>query len=200
MADLSKNSLWASLGTSDAKTSLLGPSYSYSDHIQDPGSLGVGTDGSFSQLGSNASAIGTYVSTLIDGSPMGNQFFVNTGGTCTASDGSLQSRFNYINNVASGLIPGVIGDIEGLDPLYIFTALTDDASPACQCYSCPTSNGPQAQFLSPELSTDFDPNLCSAVDISQCKASESFTNKQEPMYPLIIASTILLFLIFSAKH
>ena len=40
---------------------------------------------------------------LITGDPpLGNQFFVNTGGTCLAPDGQLRERYNYINNMSSG--------------------------------------------------------------------------------------------------
>jgi len=78
MGDLGKNSLWSDIenGASNVETDLLGPSYSYADNIPAPSSLGIGTDGSFSQLGTNMSGIGTYVSALIDGDPpLGNRVF-----------------------------------------------------------------------------------------------------------------------------
>jgi hypothetical protein len=170
MADLSANSLWADIGNAEAdasnlQTEILGPAYSYADSITGPSSLGVGSDGSFSQLGSNASAIAYYVEALITGNPpLGNQYFVNTGGVCSAPDGSLQPRYNYINNISSGaaalpaamselgtdfngLIPGVVDDIEGLNPLHMFSALTADANPPCVCMSCPTSGGQVSKFV-----------------------------------------------------
>jgi hypothetical protein len=99
------NSLWSDItnGASNVETDLLGPAYSYADNIPGPSALGVGSAGTFSQLGRNASAIGTYVKTMITGDPpLGNQFYVNTGGTCTAPDGSSRERFNYISNLSSG--------------------------------------------------------------------------------------------------
>lgn len=218
MADLGSNSLWSDLTTnaSGVETEILGPSYSYGDNIPGPGTLGVGTEGSFGQLGANASAVSTYVQALITGDPpLGNQFFVNTGGTCVAPDGSTQSRMNYINNVASGadlmpssmseigsdfngLIPGIVGDIEGLNPLHLFNALTADGTPGCECYKCNVTTGNPYAFLTTSLSADFDSSLCTQVDASNCIApsTESFTvGSSFSTIPTIIAACILLYLI-----
>ena len=220
MADAGKNSIWSDIsnGSSNVQTELLGPSYSYADHIPGPSSLGVGSDGTFSQLETNGSAIGTYIKTLISGDPpLGNQYFVNTGGTCTASDGSIQERYNYISNLANGselvpkamselgtdfngLIPGVLGDIEGLDPLYMFTALSSDSSPPCECYKCDVSSGGQYQFLTTSLSPDFDGAYCTKVDNSMCaQATESFTNKLSHSGIPVLIGCVLLAIVFSAK-
>jgi hypothetical protein len=219
MGDLGKNSLWSDIenGASNVETEILGPSYSYADNIPAPSSLGIGTDGSFSQLGTNMDGIGTYISTLIDGDPpLGNQYFVNTGGTCTAPDGSLQPRYNYVNNKPSvgdllpqgmseigsgiqGLIPGIIGDIESLNPLYLMNSLMADSSPACECYKCTVTDGASARFLTTSLSPDFDTNECTQVDISQCIASsESFENSNEfsAFIPTLVAGVALAILIW----
>ena len=219
MGDTGGNPLFAKAKAGgDIQTEILGPSYSYTDHVPAPSSLGIGTDGSFSQLGTNMSGIGTYVSTMIDGDPpLGNQYFVNTGGTCTAPDGSLQPRYNYINNKPSvgdllpagmselgsgihGLIPGVIGDIESLNPLYLINSLVADASPACECYKCTVTDGAPARFLTTSLSPDFDPNECQQVDVSQCLASsESFENLNPgigAVIPTIVAWVALAILLW----
>ena len=219
MADLGANPIWKNMssGTSD----ILGPDYSYADNIQGPSSQGVGSDGTFSQLGRNAGAIEYYVKALITGDPpLGNQFFVNTGGTCTAPDGQLRPRYNYINNISSGsaavpasmseigadfngLIPGVVDDIEGLNPLYLFSAMTADASPSCVCYKCNVTSGPQYQWLTPSMDPDFSTDQCQQVDSSNCPApssTESFTNYSEPSFiPTIIAGLGLLLLVFSGN-
>lgn len=213
MSDLGSNSLWSDISSNpdSAQTDFMGPSYSYVDNIPGPSSLGVGTDGTFSQLGTNLSSIGTYVSTMIDGDPpLGNQFFVNTGGTCIAPDGSSQSRYNYINNKPSGgilpsgmseigsgmngLIPGVIGDIEGLNPMYMMKALMSDSSPKCECYKCDVTTGAPARFLTTSLSPDYNSTNCTQVDQSQC-ASESFENYSgvSPI-PTFVGIGILVFL------
>ena len=221
MGDSGANPLYASLGAGeDVTTEIIGPSYSYADHISGPSSMGVGSDGSFSQLGKNAEAIAYYVEALIAGNPpLGNQFYVNTGGTCLAPDGQLRPRYNYVNNMNTGkgslpaglseiasdfngLIPGVVDDIEGLNPLHIFTAMMSDASPACKCYSCPVTSGSQYQFLTSELSPDYDPSVCQEADISNCPpptGTESFTNQTETTFPTILAFLGMLYIVFSGK-
>jgi len=204
MADLGKNSLWSDIsnGVGNVETQIMGPAYSYADHLPPPsgeGGLGVGSDGSFSQLGTNLGAVGTYVGTMVGGHEMGNQYYVNTGGTCTAPDGSLQPRFNYINNVSSGLVGGVIGDIEGLNPMYLLNSMTASSSPACKCYQCPVSSGDAYKFLSPDLSPDFDPKVCKVVDPSKCmpKAKEGFAN--DLVIPLLVAGVALAVVLMLRK-
>jgi len=214
MSDQGSNSLFSDISNNadSAQTDLMGPSYSYVDNIPGPSSLGVGTAGTFSQLGANMSGIGTYVSTMIDGDPpLGNQFFVNTGGTCIAPDGSSQSRYNYINNKPSGgilpagmseigsgmngLIPGVIGDIEGLNPMYMMKAIMADTSPKCECYKCDVTTGASARFLTTSLSPDYNATNCTQVDVSQC-TSEPFENYSgiSPI-PTFVAIGILVFML-----
>lgn len=225
MADLGSNPLWKGVasGGDSKSTGMLGPDYSYADNIQSASSLGVGSNGTFSQLGTNADAIAYYVKALITGDPpLGNQFFVNTGGTCTAPDGQLRPRYNYINNMSSGaaslpaamsdlgadfngLIPGVVDDIEGLDPLYIFKAMASDGSPSCLCYQCNVTSGSQYQWLTSSLDPDFSTDQCTQVDSSLCPApsstTESFVNK-EPLIsaiPTIIAGLGFALLVFTSK-
>lgn len=214
MSDLGSNSLWSDISNNQdsAQNDMMGPSYSYVDNIPGPSSLGVGTDGTFHQLGTNLSGIGTYISTMIDGDPpLGNQFFVNTGGTCIAPDGSSQSRYNYINNKPSGgilpagmseigsgvngLIPGVIGDIEGLNPMYMMKALMADSSPKCECYKCDVTTGVPARFLTTSLSPDYNTTNCTQVDVSQC-TSEHFENQNSgSIIPTLVAVGLLVFML-----
>lgn len=223
MANLGANSLWSDIQnkSDNVSTSILGPSYSYSDNIPGPTSMGVGGDGSFGQLFTNLNAAKNYVKIMITGDPpLGNAYFVNTGGTCTAPDGSTQPRLNFINNRPAGselvpsslselsflssdlngLIPGVVGDLEGLDPLYLFNAMTADGTPSCQCYQCPTTSGSQYGFLTTELSPDFDANICKQVDPSNCMQKESFANRWNmSALPTLVAAVGLGLLTFSGK-
>jgi len=206
------NSVWSSVAGGTG-TSIMGPSYSYVDNIQSPSALGVGSDGSMSQIARNIDGIVTYVQYLISGPAMGNRFFVKTGGTCTAPDGSSQSRSNYVNNVTdaaealpesmrrdlgglasdfNGLIPGMIQDVEGLNPVSLFNSLSADSVPTCECYSCPVSSGLSNGFLNTTLSPDYDPDLCQKVDPSVCKNVESF--EDDSATPIIVAVGILLLL------
>jgi hypothetical protein len=223
MANLGANPLWDNIKNSPSNVSndILGPSYSYSDNIPGPTSLGVGSNGSFGQVFTNLGAATEYVKLMITGDPpLGNAYYVNTGGTCTAPDGSTQSRMNFINNISTGkdlvpqslnelsfltsdlngLIPGVVGDVESLDPLYLFNAMTADGTPACSCYSCPTTTGTKFGFLTPELSPDFDSNICTVVDPSNCIQKESFSNYSTmSALPTILAAVGLGLLTFSGK-
>jgi hypothetical protein len=206
------NSVWSSVAGGTG-TSIMGPSYSYVDNIQSPSALGVGSDGSMSQIARNIGGIVTYVQYLISGPAMGNRFFVKTGGTCTAPDGSSQSRSNYVNNVTdaaealpesmrrdlgglasdfNGLIPGMIQDVEGLNPVSLFNSLSADSVPTCECYSCPVSSGLSNGFLNTTLSPDYDPDLCQKVDPSVCKNVESF--EDDSVTPIFVAVGILLLL------
>jgi len=206
------NSVWSSVAGGTG-TSIMGPSYSYVDNIQSPSALGVGSDGSMSQIARNIDGIVTYVQYLISGPAMGNRFFLKTGGTCTAPDGSSQSRSNYVNNVTdaaealpesmrrdlgglasdfNGLIPGMIQDVEGLNPVSLFNSLSADSVPTCECYSCPVSSGLSNGFLNTTLSPDYDPDLCQKVDPSVCKNVESF--EDDSATPIIVAVGILLLL------
>jgi len=221
MASLGDNSIWSSVGGGTGSSQIMGPSYSYVDSVQSPSSLGIGSDGTISQLARNTGGIVTYVQNLISGPALGNRFFVNTGGSCKASDGSTQSRYNYINNVTdaaealpesmrrdlgglasdfNGLIPGMIQDIGGLNPTTLFASLEADSVPSCECYSCPTTNnGSESHFLTTSLSPDFDPDLCQKADIKLCIASgggtkESFTNNSSSLIPELIALISLIYL------
>jgi hypothetical protein len=220
MTSLGSNPVWNNL--SSKSTEVTGNSYSYVDNIVGPSQKGVGTDGTMSQVFTNTGAITDYIKYMISGPALGNQYFVNTGGVCAAPDGSTQPRHNYINNVANGadlvpqsmrselsflsddlngLIPGMLGDIEGLNPLYLFSSLSADSTPACACYSCPTTGGgSESYFLTPSLSPDFDPNVCQQVDVSQCSGqtggTESFTNQgcSSTMVPTLLALGALILL------
>ena len=102
--------------------------------------------------------------------------------------------------MSSGLVPGVIGDIGGLNPLYLMNSLTSDSSPGCKCYQCPVTSGSEFNWLTPSLSPDFDSNLCKVVESSKCpkaKVSETFSN--DTAVPTIIAGIALCALLLLRK-
>ena len=120
--------------------------YPYYKYIKSPEALGASSKGNLSALGNDVKAITSYVGVLVTGhsnaqtvSPLGNKYFMNTGATCTAPDGSTQSRYVYINNLSSGsipfmqgvelknfqgLVPGVLEDMSYVNPLKLFTAFS----------------------------------------------------------------------------
>ena len=217
MANLDQNPIWdqVSSGAGSATTAVMGPEYSYADNIQGPSSLGVSSNGTISQIGTNSSAITQYVKYMISGPALGNQYFVNTGGSCTAPDQSVQPRYNYINNVSNGeailpqsmkddlggiasdfngILPGMLQDIEGLNPVNLFTALSADSTPTCECYSCPVSGGTESRFLNISLTPDFSSSTCKVVDVSNCiNSKEGFTDGSSVM-PLMLGLGLLVIL------
>jgi hypothetical protein len=211
-------SIWSDLesGAASATNDIMGPGYSYADQIEGPSSKGVGSDGTMSQLARNTGAIIDYVKYMISGPALGNQYFIATGGQCTAPDGSTQDRWNYINNIASGsdllpatmkqdlggltsdfngLIPGMLEDVEGLNPTTLFTSLSANSIPSCKCYTCPSVNGTDSKYLTPELSPDFDPDLCKE-STSCTPVKESFTNQHITIWPVLLAIGCLFILQF----
>jgi hypothetical protein len=186
---------------------ILGPSFDYTSAIQAPSQLGVSDDGSIGQVITNAEAITTYVDNLILNGPVGNQYFKNTGGSCIAPDGSTQNRYTYVNNRKTaadllapisdiapgfgaalqdlgndfaGILPGMFGDMVGLNPMNILNAMILDGTPQCVAYTCPVtdaagnSTGTQTQYLTAALENDID--VCSAANAANA-ATESFTNR-----------------------
>jgi hypothetical protein len=219
MANLEQNPIWDQVASASdsVSESLMGPNYSYADNVKGPAALGVGPRGTIGQLVTNAGAMFQYLKYMISGPALGNAYFVNTGGSCMAPDKTVQSRYNYINNVSSGadvlpqamkrdlggiasdfngLIPGILEDTEGLNPVHLFTSLAADSTPACECYACLTSGGIQYRFLTKELTADFNPATCVLSESSKCiDTKEEFTNRSELAYPALILIGILAILI-----
>jgi hypothetical protein len=212
------NPIWDNIAASPEKASELitGPAYSYAEHIKGPSSMGVGTNGTISQIGTNTGAVFQYVKYMISGPALGNQYFINTGGSCIAPDTSTQSRYNYINNVSNGsnvlpaqmkqelggvasnfdgLLPGMLQDIEGLNPISLFNSLSADSTPACECYNCPVSGTDESRFLTPSLTPDFEGSGCKKVDPSKCMPiKESFGNMYDSGLPILVGIAFLAIL------
>jgi len=132
--------------------------YPYSKYILAPGKLGASP--SPNALGNDVRALISYVKVLINGnsnaqsvSPLGNRFFMDTGGKCKDSSGVKQTRYVYINNVPDGnipfissamgenmssfkgLVPGVLGNIAYINPSKLFNAF--DKETPCQKIKMP---------------------------------------------------------------
>lgn len=105
------------------------PDYPYYRYIQTPSQIGMSDKGTLKQLGNNIDGLKSYIELLVSGKgkasttggPLGNKFFLKTGGKCsavpkdlptdsaTATDAAAtteeQDRYIYINNVPQGNIP-----------------------------------------------------------------------------------------------
>ena len=135
----------------------LGPNYKYFKGIKSPGEMKMSGKGTMRQLGTNVGGIMNYVKILVEGGgaasktgkPLGNKFFLPTGGKCKTKSGKEVVRNVYVNNVPTGqipfvsdglgvdmsmfkgMLPGVLEDVGGLNPLPLFGAFMQGASPPC---------------------------------------------------------------------
>lgn len=152
----SDGSFWSTVTSSPSKlgTEFTGPNYSYAKWIKTPTELGMGSKPD--QLGQNVAGIMDYITIITegggpasknDGLPLGDRYFLETGGHCKAKDSTVK-RSLYINNVPDGsipflsgmnihlssqkgLLPGVLGDLGNMNPVHLFSAFTQGSTPAC---------------------------------------------------------------------
>ena len=163
---------WNTLGSASASDRMVGPSYSYTEHIPETTDLGIGSEGNFGQIATNVNGAFSYVDIMGNTSnPLGDSYLVNTGGMCIGPSGTLEPRNSYVSNIpkggvlGKGLVGGVMDDVFAMNPINLYKAMKANATPACQKYKCQvtnTSNGDTA-YITPSLSPDFDKKKCSVV-------------------------------------
>ena len=187
----------------------LGPSFDYLSTIRSPADQGVSSDGTFSQVFTNANAISGYVNSLLTGPKVGNQFFRDTGGKCRAPGGKVVNRWTWNNNKLGGddvagvfgesfkravsgsgfdgIIPGAAGDIASMNPLKVMNALVLDGVPDCQAFQCPVTDeltgidkGQEVHFITPSL--EFNLTGCNVVTDPALEAREPFMDSYRPLH------------------
>lgn len=142
-------------GAEDIQKDYLGPTYLYHKNINSPHDLGMGKSGDLSVLAKNIAGIINYTDILVTGKgrasktgrPLGNKFFLKTGGKCEPKDkkGNVVDRYLYVNNVPDGslpfisggsdfrgLIPGIVGNITELNPLDVMGGVAQPSNPVCR--------------------------------------------------------------------
>jgi hypothetical protein len=144
---------------------LLGPDYLYWKRILKPSDIGMSSDGNFGALTNNVNGLIDYVEVLVTGNagsttgrPLGDKFFLKTGGQCTdVASGNKVDRYIYIDNVPNGnipfissglggvdftefegLIPGLLGDLGKLNPLNLFKSFMMGDNPDCMMVTLET--------------------------------------------------------------
>lgn len=146
----------------------LGPDYKYYDEIKTPREMGMSSDGNMGALANDVAGIINYVELLVtgrgpasknDGKPLGSRFFLKTGGQCIPKDNKTRKvdRYMYIDNVPDGsipfisegmdirfsdfegLIPGVLSDVDQINPMGIFKSFMQDAEPVCEEINLPVN-------------------------------------------------------------
>ncbi len=138
---------------------LLGPDYPYYKNIKTPKEIGMSSNGSLPALGKDIDGLIEYVELLVSGNsrasatgkPLGNKFFLQTGAKCVdTKTKEQQDRYIYVNNVPvgnvpfissgmgvnfsdfKGIIPGMMGNLNALNPFSIMQAFMSGTTPDCQ--------------------------------------------------------------------
>ena len=149
-------------------TSFFGEEYSYVANIKTPQQLGMNKSGALVDLAKDIGSIIDYISVLVTGPspalkhptrPLGNKYFLKTIGKCTDQDGNTQSRSLYINNIPvgnipilsevagtdfstfRGILPGIIENVNVLNPVTLAESLMEGASPDCIKLTAPVVDG-----------------------------------------------------------
>ena len=121
----------------------------------------MGMSSNWSDIVQNFHGLGSYVQLLIEGDgdavagsaggrPLGNKFFLRTAGKCKSTDsGKETDRYIYMNNIPTGnipfisgavgadftelegLIPGMLSNLNVLDPSKVYSAFTQSTTPDC---------------------------------------------------------------------
>jgi len=142
-----------------AQEKYIGPDYPYYKYIKTPSQIGMSSEGSLNALGKDITGLVSYVELLVSGKgkasatgkPLGNKFFLKTGGKCKDKATEQEAdRYIYINNVPSGnipfissgagvnfsefkgLIPGTISNLNAFNPMDMFQAFLSGSKPDCQ--------------------------------------------------------------------
>lgn len=147
-------------GVDNLEDEFLGPDFPYYKFIAKPSDMGMSSEGSLKALTNDIGGIMNYVKLLISGTgkannldkntPLGNQFFLKTGGKCTDyKSGKKVNRSMYINNIPSanipiisnlsgmkfdefrGLAPGVMQNMYSINPVKMFGAFMQGTDPLC---------------------------------------------------------------------
>jgi len=150
-----------------------GPEYNYWKQIKSPQDMGMSASGNIGALENDVEGLMNYIKVLVTGQgggsypgkPLGNKYFLQTGGTCKARDtGDVVTRYLYVNNVPTGnipfisqaagedfdtfegLLPGILEDLESLDPLRIFAAFKLGEEPPCRKITMDTTPTSENKF------------------------------------------------------
>jgi hypothetical protein len=146
-------------GAVNLEESMLGPDYKYYNYIRSPGQLGVTGDGNMDAMAKDIAGIINYVELLVSGGgpasktgeALGPKFYLKTAGKCKdVATNKVVPRYIYIDNVPDGniplissglgvnftefegLLPGILEDAGALNPMSMFSAFQQGATPDCK--------------------------------------------------------------------
>ena len=219
----------ATCNPDELQNKLIGPRYSYSDHIRPPQEIGMSGKGS--AISANVHGLEAYVKLLFEGGgkaskaqgALGKQYFLVTGAKCKdKKSGQQVSRSLYINNIpstktalssgmgmtfskSSGLIPGILNDLESINPLGIFGAFMAGTNPDCIAITLPTRDangtvGTDTKYLTVQDVKNMSPclfpgnkNILTKKTGTNCiEGFQNISNESDdPFYDLDIFNDIL---------
>jgi hypothetical protein len=202
---------------------LLGPDYPYYKNIKTPQEIGMSGKGSLTALGKDIDGLIQYVELLVSGNskasttgkPLGNKFFLQTGAKCVDTKTNEQKdRYIYINNVPvgnipfissgmgvnfsefKGMIPGMMGNLNALNPFSIMQAFMSGTTPDCQEITMQTIDvnnnmSSETHFVTLVDINNMDPCLFpdNTNPITKEKCREAFTTSDD-MTPKLPDDTI----------
>jgi hypothetical protein len=202
---------------------LLGPDYPYYKNIKTPQEIGMSSKGSLTALGKDIDGLIQYVELLVSGNskasttgkPLGNKFFLQTGAKCVDTKTNEQKdRYIYINNVPvgnipfissgmgvnfsefKGMIPGMMGNLNALNPFSIMQAFMSGTTPDCQEITMQTIDvnnnmSSETHFVTLVDINNMDPCLFpdNTNPITKEKCREAFTTSDD-MTPKLPDDTI----------
>lgn len=141
------------------KKQLFGKEYDYAKNIRTPSELNMSSRGTLPQLANNIGGLINYTTVLAkgggpasksNGRPMGDRYFMKTGGKCKEKGtGKKVERYLYVDNVPDGeipfitnvggggmgemkgLIPGIISDSAKLNPIKLISGFMEEGEPEC---------------------------------------------------------------------
>jgi hypothetical protein len=185
---------------------LLGPDYPYWKNIKNPQALGMSSNGSLSTMAKDIDGLIQYVQVLVTGGgasttggPLGNKFFLQTGGKCTDVNTKQEvDRYIYVNNIPmgnvpfissgldtnfsdfKGLIPGTMSNLNVLNPYAILGAFTSGSTPQCQEITMQTIGPTPPPTSLPTNAQGTETHYVSLVDIGNMDAC-SFSDGKNPV-------------------
>ena len=178
--------------------STINTDYPYYKYIKTPTNIGMSDKGSLSQMGKNINGLISYVDLLVSGKskasvtgrPLGNKFFLNTGGKCIDKSTKKEvDRYVYINNVPmgsipfissgmginfsdfKGLIPGTISNLNAFNPNALMRSFLEGSKPDCQEITMETIDIYNNKSIESHFVTTIDVN-----NMDPC----AFSNKKNP--------------------
>lgn len=186
--------------------------YEYYNQIKSPTQLGMSGNGSMGTLSKNVESLVDYVKLLVEGGgpasktgkPLGDKFFVDTGASCVDSaSGKSVERYMYVDNQPEGqvpfigagmgatfsdfrgLIPGILDDIDDVNPIRIIKAFGEKSTPKCTNVTLKTIDASGAMTYKThhvpdeELENVFACNFKDKLNPVTKQKCETFTNMKD---------------------